>query len=136
MQLRLQFEDPDLRSVCPHSKFGALFSIQYIFVTKPFYEDMLVNFLSFVQIVLLLRLVPLLPFNMLNYLLSVTSVSLVPYLLASWLGMIVRAFLINQNLPTLKFFLLNFSSFFSQISEEYCDAEQIIIVTILVLLLL
>ncbi|XP_057805962.1 uncharacterized protein LOC131020928 [Salvia miltiorrhiza] len=39
------------------------------------------------KIVLLLRLVPLLPFNMLNYLLSVTSVPLVPYLLASWLGM-------------------------------------------------
>ncbi|KAH6788081.1 SNARE associated Golgi protein family [Perilla frutescens var. hirtella] len=39
------------------------------------------------KIVLLLRLVPLLPFNMLNYLLSMTSVPLVPYLLASWLGM-------------------------------------------------
>ncbi|XP_042030500.1 TVP38/TMEM64 family membrane protein slr0305-like [Salvia splendens] len=39
------------------------------------------------KIVLLLRLVPLLPFSMLNYLLSVTSVSLVPYLMASWLGM-------------------------------------------------
>ncbi|KAL1536257.1 TVP38/TMEM64 family membrane protein-like protein [Salvia divinorum] len=39
------------------------------------------------KIVLLLRLVPLLPFNMLNYLLSVTSVSLVSYLMASWLGM-------------------------------------------------
>ncbi|KAK2394070.1 TVP38/TMEM64 family membrane protein [Trifolium repens] len=39
------------------------------------------------KIVLLLRLVPLLPFNMLNYLLSVTPVSLVEYMLASWLGM-------------------------------------------------
>ncbi|PIN17370.1 hypothetical protein CDL12_09971 [Handroanthus impetiginosus] len=39
------------------------------------------------KIVLLLRLVPLLPFNMLNYLLSVTPVPIVPYLLASWLGM-------------------------------------------------
>lgn len=39
------------------------------------------------KIVLLLRLVPLLPFNMLNYLLSVTSVPIVPYLMASWLGM-------------------------------------------------
>ncbi|KAK6146099.1 hypothetical protein DH2020_019968 [Rehmannia glutinosa] len=39
------------------------------------------------KIVLLLRLVPLLPFNMLNYLLSVTPVALAPYLLASWLGM-------------------------------------------------
>ncbi|XP_057956795.1 uncharacterized protein LOC131150213 [Malania oleifera] len=39
------------------------------------------------KIVLLLRLVPLLPFNMLNYLLSVTPVSLGEYALASWLGM-------------------------------------------------
>jgi hypothetical protein len=41
------------------------------------------------QIVLLLRLVPLLPFNMLNYLLSVTPVGIVEYMLASWLGMMV-----------------------------------------------
>ncbi|KAJ8767547.1 hypothetical protein K2173_017616 [Erythroxylum novogranatense] len=39
------------------------------------------------KIVLLLRLVPLLPFNMLNYLLSVTPVSLGVYGLASWIGM-------------------------------------------------
>lgn len=39
------------------------------------------------KIVLLLRLVPLLPFNMLNYLLSVTPVSLWEYILASWIGM-------------------------------------------------
>ncbi|PSR92686.1 TVP38/TMEM64 family membrane protein like [Actinidia chinensis var. chinensis] len=39
------------------------------------------------KIVLLLRLVPLLPFNMLNYLLSVTPVSLGEYMLASWFGM-------------------------------------------------
>ncbi|GAB4843461.1 hypothetical protein Ancab_013423 [Ancistrocladus abbreviatus] len=39
------------------------------------------------KIVLLLRLVPLLPFNMLNYLLSVTPVTLWEYILASWLGM-------------------------------------------------
>lgn len=44
---------------------------------------------SLLQIVLLLRLVPLLPFNMLNYLLSVTPVSLGEYMLASWLGMMV-----------------------------------------------
>jgi len=42
-----------------------------------------------VQIVLLLRLVPLLPFNMLNYLLSVTPVGIGEYMLASWLGMMV-----------------------------------------------
>ncbi|KAG8370161.1 hypothetical protein BUALT_Bualt14G0088500 [Buddleja alternifolia] len=39
------------------------------------------------KIVLLLRLVPLLPFNMLNYLLSVTPVPIAQYMLASWLGM-------------------------------------------------
>ncbi|KZV17244.1 hypothetical protein F511_24036 [Dorcoceras hygrometricum] len=39
------------------------------------------------KIVLLLRLVPLLPFNMLNYLLSVTPVPIAHYMLASWLGM-------------------------------------------------
>lgn len=39
------------------------------------------------KIVFLLRLVPLLPFNMLNYLLSVTPVSVGEYMLASWLGM-------------------------------------------------
>ncbi|KAB1214252.1 hypothetical protein CJ030_MR5G023165 [Morella rubra] len=39
------------------------------------------------KIVFLLRLVPLLPFNMLNYLLSVTPVPLGEYMLASWLGM-------------------------------------------------
>ncbi|KAE9594652.1 hypothetical protein Lal_00037458 [Lupinus albus] len=39
------------------------------------------------KIVFLLRLVPLLPFNMLNYLLSVTPVSIGEYMLASWLGM-------------------------------------------------
>jgi uncharacterized membrane protein YdjX (TVP38/TMEM64 family) len=41
------------------------------------------------QIVLLLRFVPLLPFNMLNYLLSVTPVGVGEYMLASWLGMMV-----------------------------------------------
>eukprot|EP01018_Ginkgo_biloba_P027012 Gb_21365 [translate_table: standard] len=39
------------------------------------------------KIVLLLRLVPLLPFNMLNYLLSVTPVNIWEYMLASWIGM-------------------------------------------------
>ncbi|XP_024025892.1 uncharacterized protein LOC21393338 [Morus notabilis] len=39
------------------------------------------------KIVLLLRLVPLLPFSMLNYLLSVTPVPIGEYMLASWLGM-------------------------------------------------
>lgn len=44
------------------------------------------------KIVLLLRLVPLLPFNMLNYLLSVTPVSIWEYMLASWLGMMPITF--------------------------------------------
>ncbi|KAK4783665.1 hypothetical protein SAY86_008039 [Trapa natans] len=39
------------------------------------------------KIVLLLRLVPMLPFNVLNYLLSLTPVSIGGYMLASWLGM-------------------------------------------------
>ncbi|CAD5311597.1 unnamed protein product [Arabidopsis thaliana] len=39
------------------------------------------------KIVLLLRVVPILPFNMLNYLLSVTPVRLGEYMLATWLGM-------------------------------------------------
>ncbi|KAM0954209.1 putative SNARE associated golgi family protein [Dioscorea sansibarensis] len=39
------------------------------------------------KIVFLLRLVPLLPFNMLNYLLSVTPVSVGEYMMGSWLGM-------------------------------------------------
>ncbi|KAL3582881.1 hypothetical protein D5086_017213, partial [Populus alba] len=39
------------------------------------------------KIVLLLRLVPLLPFNMLNYLLSITPVPIGEYMLASWIGM-------------------------------------------------
>ncbi|XP_056690382.1 uncharacterized protein [Spinacia oleracea] len=44
------------------------------------------------KIVLLLRLVPLLPFNMLNYLLSVTPVNLGAYILATWLGMMPITF--------------------------------------------
>lgn len=44
------------------------------------------------KIVLLLRLVPLLPFNMLNYFLSVTPVSIGEYILASWLGMMPITF--------------------------------------------
>ncbi|KAL1806587.1 hypothetical protein DCAR_0832404 [Daucus carota subsp. sativus] len=39
------------------------------------------------KIVVLLRLVPLLPFSMLNYLLSVTPIPLGKYMVASWVGM-------------------------------------------------
>ncbi|XP_039029754.1 TVP38/TMEM64 family membrane protein slr0305-like [Hibiscus syriacus] len=39
------------------------------------------------KIVLLLRLAPLIPFSLLNYLLSVTPISFGEYMLASWLGM-------------------------------------------------
>jgi uncharacterized membrane protein YdjX (TVP38/TMEM64 family) len=37
--------------------------------------------------VLLLQLVPLVPFNVLNYLLSITPVSTTNYVLALWIGM-------------------------------------------------
>ncbi len=40
------------------------------------------------KIVLLLRLTPLLPFNVSNYLYGLTSVAFWPYVLASWIGMI------------------------------------------------
>ncbi|CAA2978564.1 TVP38 TMEM64 family membrane slr0305-like [Olea europaea subsp. europaea] len=54
------------------------------------------------KIVLLLRLVPLLPFNMLNYLLSVTPVSIGQYMLASWLGMMPITFALVYVGTTLK----------------------------------
>ncbi|KAK1395186.1 SNARE associated Golgi protein family [Heracleum sosnowskyi] len=40
------------------------------------------------KIILLLRLVPILPFSMLNYLLSMTPTSMAEYILATWLGML------------------------------------------------
>lgn len=39
-------------------------------------------------IVLLVRLTPLVPFNVLNYALGLSSVNLIPYIAYSWLGMI------------------------------------------------
>ncbi|GAB2210284.1 hypothetical protein Droror1_Dr00015547 [Drosera rotundifolia] len=54
------------------------------------------------KIVLLLRLVPLLPFNILNYLLSVTPVALWEYALASWLGMMPITFALVYVGTTLK----------------------------------
>ncbi|XP_022874119.1 uncharacterized protein LOC111392939, partial [Olea europaea var. sylvestris] len=54
------------------------------------------------KIVLLLRLVPLLPFNVLNYLLSVTPVSIGHYMLASWLGMMPITFALVYVGTTLK----------------------------------
>ncbi|CAI5472723.1 unnamed protein product [Closterium sp. Yama58-4] len=44
------------------------------------------------KIVLLLRLVPILPFNVMNYVLSVTPISLSSYVLASWIGMMPITF--------------------------------------------
>ncbi|KAL5561648.1 hypothetical protein UlMin_031395 [Ulmus minor] len=54
------------------------------------------------KIVLLLRLTPLLPFNMLNYLLSVTPVHIGEYMLASWLGMMPITFALVYVGTTLK----------------------------------
>nr|GLL41801.1 uncharacterized protein LOC109146881 [Ipomoea trifida] len=54
------------------------------------------------KIVLLLRLVPLLPFNLLNYLLSVTSVPIGEYALATWLGMMPITFALVYVGTTLK----------------------------------
>ncbi|XP_059625829.1 uncharacterized protein LOC132268923 isoform X2 [Cornus florida] len=54
------------------------------------------------KIVWLLRLVPLLPFNMLNYLLSVTPVHLGEYMVASWLGMMPLTFALVYVGTTLK----------------------------------
>ncbi|CAK9151050.1 unnamed protein product [Ilex paraguariensis] len=54
------------------------------------------------KIVLLLRLVPLLPFNMMNYLLSVTPVHLGEYMLASWIGMMPITFALVYVGTTLK----------------------------------
>ncbi|KAG6647657.1 hypothetical protein CIPAW_07G093200, partial [Carya illinoinensis] len=54
------------------------------------------------KIVLLLRLVPLLPFNVLNYLLSVTPVHMGEYMLASWLGMMPITFALVYVGTTLK----------------------------------
>ncbi|GLJ40205.1 hypothetical protein SUGI_0824750 [Cryptomeria japonica] len=54
------------------------------------------------KIVLLLRLVPLLPFNILNYLLSVTPVGLGQYMLASWIGMMPITFVLVYVGTTIK----------------------------------
>lgn len=54
------------------------------------------------KIVLLLRVVPILPFNMLNYLLSVTPVRLGEYMLATWLGMMPITFALVYVGTTLK----------------------------------
>ncbi|KVI03938.1 SNARE associated Golgi protein [Cynara cardunculus var. scolymus] len=54
------------------------------------------------KIVLLLRFVPLLPFNVLNYLLSVTPVRLWEYMLATWLGMMPITFVFVYIGTTLK----------------------------------
>ncbi|KAL9662836.1 hypothetical protein QQ045_027671 [Rhodiola kirilowii] len=54
------------------------------------------------KIVFLLRLAPLLPFNMLNYLLSVTPVNIGEYMLASWFGMMPITFALVYVGTTLK----------------------------------
>lgn len=40
------------------------------------------------KIVLLLRLIPLVPFNFLNYALAITNIDLITYALTSWIGML------------------------------------------------
>ncbi|XP_061345550.1 uncharacterized protein LOC133291315 [Gastrolobium bilobum] len=55
------------------------------------------------KIVLLLRLAPLLPFNLLNYLLSMTPVPLGEYMLASWLGMMPITLILVYVGTTLKY---------------------------------
>ncbi|URE30435.1 SNARE associated Golgi protein [Musa troglodytarum] len=54
------------------------------------------------KIVLLLRLTPLLPFNMLNYLLSVTPIGIGEYMMASCLGMMPITFALVYVGTTLK----------------------------------
>ncbi|KAK9197365.1 hypothetical protein WN943_005501 [Citrus x changshan-huyou] len=54
------------------------------------------------RIIFLLRLVPLIPFNILNYLLSVTPVHTGKYMLASWLGMMPSTFSLVYVGTTLK----------------------------------
>jgi len=79
-----------------------------------------------VQIAVLLRFVPLLPYNVLNYLLSVTPLSTTSYILASWLGMMVRsfalkyilvAFCVHASLVRCHFLCDNFLSGFFQSTE-------------------
>lgn len=66
------------------------------------------------QIVLLLRLVPLLPFNMLNYLLSVTPIGIGEYMMASWLGMMV---IVQQ--------ILQFFECFSAFSQYFFHLREV-----------
>ncbi|RZR71384.1 hypothetical protein BHM03_00004889 [Ensete ventricosum] len=59
------------------------------FKVKRHFDTFCVTFTHRIWIVLLLRLTPLLPFNMLNYLLSVTPIGIGEYMMASCLGMMV-----------------------------------------------
>lgn len=70
------------------------------------------------KIVFLLRLVPLLPFNMLNYLLSVTPVGLGQYILASWIGMMPVTFVLVYIGTTIKD-LSDVTHSWSEISTAY-----------------
>jgi uncharacterized membrane protein YdjX (TVP38/TMEM64 family) len=40
------------------------------------------------KIILILRLIPIFPFNILNYALSITSIKLWQYIVFSWIGML------------------------------------------------
>ncbi|GAY40723.1 hypothetical protein CUMW_054200 [Citrus unshiu] len=69
---------------------------------RSFVISKLKNYPKFQAIIFLLRLVPLLPFNILNYLLSVTPVHTGKYMLASWLGMMPSTFSLVYVGTTLK----------------------------------
>lgn len=88
----------------------------WIIICRIYHFSCIFSSSSLSQIVLLLRLVPLLPFNMLNYLLSVTPVSLGEYALASWLGMMVHFYFSSFGVLMQKL-LLSLTSTWSLLNE-------------------
>lgn len=73
------------------------------------------------QISILLRLAPFVPFSLLNYFLSVTPVPLGEYTLTSWLGMMVSSLsLINYMLEGLPL-AMKFYSHALRIGKSFMD---------------
>lgn len=98
-----------------------MFCIDAIFIATCLSHSLIHSYYLFPQIVFLLRLVPLLPFNMLNYLLSVTPVNIGEYMLASWFGMMVifmelLYFLFNCCLSFIK--TIRFKKSFSSVTQH------------------